>query len=213
MTAGGGGALLATGARGRQLLERARARIVTGRRGAGSLARLAAQALLSHPVLYGVPARVPWLRLGDTPFHEPWPVRAIAAAQAGVLEAAAGLADIEAGIRRTIALQIAAALEDAQDVALVRSPSGDGTQPGWLRYPVVLGPQARARSSTLVFRRLGIMPGYPRPLPELPRLAKRGAVASSWPGATLLANGLMTLPTHRWVEVTDIHSAVALLRV
>jgi hypothetical protein len=56
------------------------------------------------------------------------------------------------------------------------------------------------------------MPGYPRPLPELPQLAEKSGVRSSWPGATRLAAGLMTLPTHRWVEAADIDAAVALLR-
>ena len=97
MTAGGGGALLASGTS-----REAVARTGTGSRGRredgepASLARLAAQALLSHPMLYGVPARMPWLALGDTPFHEPWVPRAIDAAQAGVLESAARLADDEA---------------------------------------------------------------------------------------------------------------------
>lgn len=212
MTAGGGGALLATGTRGRQLLEQARARVATGGRGPGTFARLAAQALLSHPMLYGVPARLPWLGLGDTPFHEPWAPRAIDAAQASVLESAATLADIEAGTRRTLAIRLAAALEDVQGVARVAPPGGDGTLPGWLRFPVVLGAAARARAGTSSFRQLGIMAGYPLPLPQLAQLSARPGAKGSWPGATLLAAGLTTLPTHRWVSATDMDAVVALLR-
>jgi perosamine synthetase len=212
MTAGGGGALLSSGTRGRQLLEQARARVAAGGRGTGSFARLAAQALLSHPMLYGVPARLPWLALGDTPFHEPWAPRAIDAAQAGVLESAATLADIEAGSRRTQAIRLIAALEDIEDVALVTPPVGDGNLPGWLRFPVVLGAAARARAGQSPFRQLGIMPGYPRPLPELPQLSVAAGARGSWPGATRLAAALTTLPTHRWVAATDMDAAVALLR-
>lgn len=212
MTAGGGGALLANGTRGRQLLEQARARVAAGGRGTGSFARLAAQALLSHPMLYGVPARMPWLALGDTPFHEPWTPRAIDAAQAGVLESAATLADIEAGPRRTQAIRLAAALKNSRNVAPIVPPAGDGTLPGWLRYPVVLEAAARTRAGESSFRQLGIMPGYPRILPELPQLSAGSGASGSWPGATLLAARLITLPTHRWVAATDMDAAVALLR-
>lgn len=212
MTAGGGGALLANGLRGAQLLERARIRVGPGDRGTASFARLAAQALLSHPMLYGVPARMPWLALGDTPYHDPWPPRAIAATQAGALETAATLADLEAGTRRTLAIRLATALASAPGLTLVQGPSGEGTLPGWLRFPVVLHANSRERTGDQSFRQLGIMPGYPRPLPELPQLLARQATTRQWPGAAVLAGQLVTLPTHRWVAASDIDSAVALLR-
>jgi hypothetical protein len=94
MTAGGGGALLAADARGRDLLDRCRSRVAPGRPGFASWARLAAQALLSHPMVYGIPARTPGLALGETPYHPPWPPRAIDSAEAGVLQAAAELVDM-----------------------------------------------------------------------------------------------------------------------
>ena len=211
MTAGGGGALLARGSRGNQLLEQARARVATGKRGTGSLARLVAQALLSHPMLYGVPARMPWLALGDTPFHDPWPPRRIDAAQSGVLESAAALADIEAGTRRTLAVRLAAALIGARGVRLIEAPVGEGTLPGWLRFPALLERVERAKAGGAPFRQLGIMPGYPRPLPELPQLSGMRAAHASWPGAALLAEGIVTLPTHHWVAAADMDAAVALL--
>lgn len=209
MTAGGGGALLATGPRGRELLERSRARVSSGGRGAGSVVRLVAQALLSHPMLYGVPARMPWLALGDTPFHEPWEPRGIDAAEAGVLPSAAELADREAGTRRVIAVRLEGALREVRDVRVVQPPSGDGTLAGWLRFPVVLEGHAKELAARPAFRRLGIVAGYPRPLPELPAL--RAAPAMPWPGALLLAEGLVTLPAHRWVAPSDIAAVRALL--
>lgn len=212
MTAGGGGALVARGERGSQLLERARARLAAGGRGTSSFARLAAQAVLSHPLLYGVPARMPWLGLGDTPFHEPWAPRSIAAAQAGVLTAASALADTEAATRREVALRVAAALNDARDVTLMQPPGAEGTLPGWLRFPVLLGTEGRARAASASGRQLGLMPGYPRALPELPQWGAKSGAPSSCPGAALLAARLVTLPTHRWVQATDIDAAAALLR-
>jgi dTDP-4-amino-4,6-dideoxygalactose transaminase len=211
MTAGGGGALLATGLRGQQLLAQARGRLADGGRGAGSVARLAVQALLSHPLVYGVPARMPFLALGDTPFHSPWEPRSIAASEAGVIASAAELADEEAANRRALATRFAASLRDQRGVALIEPPSGEGTQPGWLRFPAVLDGDSRGRAGGQAFRRLGIMPGYPRPLPVLPGFGNVTR-SLSWPGATRLSAGLVTLPTHRWVAASDLDAALALLR-
>lgn len=211
MTAGGGGALLATGPRGQHLLAAARARVTSGGRGVGSIARLVVQAALSNPLLYGVPARMPFLGLGDTPYHEPWEPRRIAAAQAGVVEAAAVLADEEAATRRIAAARLAAALRGQRGITLIEPPSVEGTLPGWLRFPVVLDGDARGRAGGSAFRRLGIIPGYPRPLPVLPVFG-HAARSVAWPGAARLAAGLVTLPTHRWVAPGDTDAAVALLR-
>jgi len=208
MTAGGGGALLARGTRGRQLLQQVSARVAAGGRGTGSLARLAAQALLGHPVLYGVPARMPWLALGDTPLHQPWVPRAIDAAEAGVLESASTLADQEAATRRSVAAQFAATLSRAPGVSLIRSPAVNGTLPGWLRFPVLLDSKTRKSAGEPVFRRLGIIPGYPSPLPRLPILTRSG---ETWPGAERLVGALVTLPAHRWVTEKDRSEMTRLL--
>lgn len=211
MTAGGGGALLAKGQRGAELLERCRWRVAPGRIGISSWAKLTGQALLSHPMVYGVPARLPWLALGETPFHEPWSPRAISSAEAGAVQAAAELADPEAAIRREVAARLTQSLHDVRGVSLFRPLSGEGIKAGWLRFPVVLEGDLRRRASGREFRRLGIMPGYPRPLPVLPGFSNV-ARSLSWPGANGLAAGLVTLPTHHWVAACDLDAAVALLR-
>ncbi len=203
MTAGGGGALLASGSKGQELLEGCRRRVASGGRGIGSVVKLAAQALLSDPVLYGVPARMPWLALGDTPFHEPWEPRGLDAACAGVLRAAAELAHQEAGTRRRVAARLEDALRGVPGVNLIDSPIGEGTLSGWLRFPVVLDDALRAKALSGHFRHLGIGPGYPMPLPELPALRHAFATAQRT-GAARLTSKLVTLPSHRWVADNDV---------
>jgi dTDP-4-amino-4,6-dideoxygalactose transaminase len=182
--------------------------VARGGRGAASVAHLAAQGLLSHPILYGVPARVPWLALGETPFHGPWAPRDMDAVQAGVLRSAAALADDEANTRRSTALELMAALEEIPAVTMVTPPTGDGTSPGWLRLPVMLSPQRRAHAGEQAFRRLGVVPGYPLSLPTLPAFAKPSDIS---PGATFLASSVITLPVHRWVTREDRDRIVRLL--
>jgi perosamine synthetase len=203
MTAGGGGALLASGPKGQELLEGRRGRLAPAGRGIGSVLKLAAQALLSHPMAYGVPARVPWLALGDTPFHEPWAPRGLDAACAGALRAAAELAHEEAGTRRRVAGSLTAELQQVPSLSLVQAPSGEGMLPGWLRFPVILNDASRAKAASSNLRHLGVAPGYPMPLPELPAL-RAGAKSAQWPGATRLASQLVTLPSHRWVTLGDV---------
>lgn len=210
MTAGGGGALLATGPRGGELLDRCRGLVAPGASGAGSWIRLTAQALLSHPMAYGVPARLPWLALGETRYREPWPPRAIDAAEAGVLHTAADLADQEAGARRHVAAGLAEALRDVRGASLVRPPSIDGALAGWLRFPVLLDGEVRMRVRAADLRRLGAAEGYPCPLPELPVLRSAGT-NGPWYGAARLATQLVTLPSHSWVRTDDIRLVQRLL--
>ncbi len=210
MTTGGGGALLARGPRGRKLLERARAGLGKGGRGAGGLGRLVAQAILSQPMLYGVPARMPWLALGDTPFHQPWEPHGIATAQAGVLRYAAELADRAAHGRRIVAGQLTASLGAITNVSLISPPAAVGTECGWLRYPILVETAERARDLATRCRPLGVAPGYPTPLPGLPALAH--GRTGSWPGAERVSSTVLTLPDHQWVTGRDIASLAGVLR-
>ncbi len=209
MTAGGGGALLARGRRGTDLLEGVRGHSAAGARGLGGWVRLAAQALLSHPLVYRVPARLPWLGLGETPYHKPWTPRTIDTAQAAAVEAAAGLADREAEGRRRAATRLGELLQNRLGIGLVQPPSGDGIQPGWLRFPVLLDASHRGRVGSTRSNRLGVIGGYPATLPRLPEWTSRAT--GEWPGAARLAAELVTLPTHRWVRDADRTEIVRLL--
>ncbi len=160
-------------------------------------------------MLYGIPARMPWLALGETPYHEPWPPRAIDAAEAGVLESAATLADREAATRRSMAAQLTAILACSVAVSLIRTPTVSGTIPGWLRFPVLLDSKTRERAGESAFRRLGIIPGYPSSLPRLPNLVVRSG--ETWSGAERLVRSLVTLPAHRWVTEKDRAEVARLL--
>lgn len=188
VTGGAGGALIANDARGRRLLERMRARPLRGTRGWSELARLAAQWLLGRPSVYGVPAAFPWLGLGATRYHPPWPPRGIGRGPAAAVvrnwrssleeatkrrERAARLADLGA-------VDVAGAVEGG--ACLLRLP----VTPSEVRDE---GELARATAE-------GIVPAYPEPLGNLP-------VASSWelppggcPGAAYLAERLHTAPIH-----------------
>lgn len=201
MTAGGGGALLASGARAPERLDAIRHALGRGGRGLGGWFKLLLQAILSNPILYGLPARLPFLGLGDTPFHEPWLPRRAASSQQGVIATAVHLADQETPVRLANGAELEVLLRGIPGVGLVESRSGQGTATGWLRFPILLDPSLHSRISDPELRRLGVMRSYPRTLPQLPPF--QAVATGTYPGADRLAESLVTIPTHRWVLPGD----------
>jgi dTDP-4-amino-4,6-dideoxygalactose transaminase len=210
MTAGGGGALLAVGTRGQALLEQVGGRVARSRAGFGNWMKLVAQALLSHPATYHAPARMPWLGLGETLYHEPWEPRAIGWAESGALPVAAELADEAAEVRRHTAARWTRDLASVGGVCRIQVPAVDGTRPGWLRFPVLLHEESRRWAAGAEALRHGVIGGYPSPLPELPAAGGRPA-AERWPGAARLAAQLVTLPAHRWIRSDEVERIAAIL--
>lgn len=165
----------------------------------GALASGAAQWALGRPAIYGLPASIPWLGLGETQYHEPTPPRRMSRASAHLLVRTAAGAEIEARARRASAARWA---EDLPATPAVRRihPHHEGVA-GYLRYPVRL---ARGLSGfgdrREEARRLGVAPTYPAMLAELPAVQERlrGRIGR-WSGSRTLVRELVTLPTHSLV--------------
>jgi perosamine synthetase len=200
VTAGRGGALLVRDA----AFEESLPAVAASGRGAGELLALLAQWALGRPSLYGIPARLPWLGLGETVYHGPAPLRALSAAALGVLERTRLERDREAEIRRRNAARLLEAARFTPGVRLVRPASG--SVPGYLRLPLLLAEGTRAGRLGAESRRLGVMPGYPLSLDALPGFAERLARSSGagFPGARALAADIITLPTHSRLVEADL---------
>jgi dTDP-4-amino-4,6-dideoxygalactose transaminase len=204
ITGGKGGALLAHGEIWVSALESLGLR---GRRGGvRDLIVLLAQWLLTRPALYGLPAGLPWLGLGQTVYHPPHSAEGLTALAAGVLTVTMTLAAAEAAIRREHAEILLQRLERVP-CGLVSLPPD--TQAGWLRMPVRL--TSRDNSAVVadpIARSLGIYQGYPMVLGDLPGFGRRVVAAEApIPGARELARTLVTLPTHGAVTTLDLERA------
>jgi dTDP-4-amino-4,6-dideoxygalactose transaminase len=185
---------------------------ISGKGGVGktTLAALLAQAILGRPGAYAIPAALPFLRLGDTPYRAPGPVGGLTALSAGVLQWTLGAGRLEAERRRRNAAALAAALEGARGIERVTAPAG-GWAPGWLRFPVRLAPDLRGMVPG--WRRLGIQPGYPGGLDALPGFGVRALGGTGrWPGAEALVAALVTLPVHSRVTPGDLERIGRVLR-
>jgi dTDP-4-amino-4,6-dideoxygalactose transaminase len=190
-----------TGGSGGALLMNRREESVLGslaapRSGGGVLLKSAAQWLLGRPSLYGIPARIPFLALGETHYRAPTAPRAMTPVAAALALKTHEAALAEVSHRRANARRmLGQLLESPPEVA---HPVGRHAEPGasFLRLPLLVGPRgARLRASPRA-RSRGVLPSYPMPLPSLPAVATRLALVLQTPGAATLSTGLITLPTH-----------------
>jgi dTDP-4-amino-4,6-dideoxygalactose transaminase len=162
----------------------------------GDWIKLAAQWALGRPSLYTIPSAIPWLHLGETRYHPPHPPDRMSRLAQAALWATWEPSARESGCRRALAERWKQVLEGQNDIQpiVVRA----GSEPGWLRFPVVVAPGLVSPFCSPSARRLGIMPGYPGPLDRLLPLKPSllDSEGSRWTGAETLVERLFTLPTH-----------------
>jgi dTDP-4-amino-4,6-dideoxygalactose transaminase len=203
LTGGSGGALLARDAAGELVLERVRGLLGASRRGWSQLLAMSAQFVLEHPNLYALPASLPFLRLGQTIYRAPRPMRAPTSVCCPVVAATWGLAEREVEMRRVNAERLLLELRGQPGFETIRSDRQ--ARPGYLRLPVLTSSGVRRSATEPAARRLGVMPGYPKPLSDLERFGPRCLNRDArFPGARLLAARLCTLPTHGRLEIGDL---------
>lgn len=158
---------------------------------------LTAQWAMARPAVYGIPASIPWLGLGETPFHAPHEPVAMSTFSARALTRTWPLAFTEAEQRRA---NVQTIVRSARARGAVPPVAADGV-PGWLRLPVQ-GPSHdfSGRGAAAV---LGILPSYPIALDRLPALDRIRRFRSPLPGAAWLARHLWTAPTHSRLTAAD----------
>ena len=84
-------------------------------------------------------------------------------------------------------------------------------QPVYLRFPIVFPKkEARRRVFWMLSRhRLGASRSYLTPLNEIPAFRKYLCAEDDYPGAKFVADRILTLPTHPYVNEQDIQKIVS----
>lgn len=203
INAGGGGALL-------HRLEDSWTIPELSRDGAG-LARLVKAAVvdtLSHPRLYGLPARVPALAIGQTIYRQPERRASIPTALASLLIASLGKENRERTVRRANERVYYSRLSsNSSPTVQLLSPHEES---GALRTPVLIREPSQDQKTAL--SALGVVRSYPRTLFGYRELASYIANADEkLVGSMQLAAELYTMPTHSWVRISDIEHICRLL--
>jgi perosamine synthetase len=163
----------------------------------GVLATTAATWVLGRPSIYGIPASIPSLHLGETVYHEAGEPSGMSRAGVALLDRTFPGMHRAATARQANALILRDAADQSRSIDTVRAiESGES---GYLRFPVLVRAGASDNDT------LGIARGYPNPLSGEPQI-KPCLVASREPlhGAYELARRLVTLPTHHMVSTTDL---------
>lgn len=153
--------------------------------------------MLGRPSIYGIPASIPALHLGETVYHEAGEPLSMSRGAVALLDRTLPGMDQAAVARRRNALVLRGAADQSRHVEGVQEI--DAGLSGFLRFPVILRGEPRDAPA------LGIAHGYPNSLSVEPEL-QSCMIKSSEPlhGAHELARRLVTLPTHSMVTASDL---------
>lgn len=205
-TAGGGGALMAVSERGADALSRAEPRELSPASSARTLIRAVSQWIFARPRLYGLPASLPGLRLGETVYHPPSPPAGASTFSLGALPVTERLLEEETGARQRNARRLLELMGEADGIRAVRVPD-EGTA-GYLRLPVLAEAGAAERLEEKEAEALGVRGSYPRPLYRVTQIQDSFGREAHSPlaGSERLADSLYTLPTHGLLGEAEVRA-------
>jgi perosamine synthetase len=176
----------------------------------GIAIRVTAQWALARPDIYGLPLSIPALRLGETTYLPPRPMRAMTRVAAATLLATHDASRKEASVRQSNAKAVVAAIAGSARVKSI--PTRVCPTAGYLRLPVRIQGGMASFPNVQRALQLGIAPSYPMSLAALPQLAGRlVATYGAWPGAQTLVRELVTVPTHSRLRADEVSEIIGIL--
>ncbi|NWF73549.1 MAG: DegT/DnrJ/EryC1/StrS family aminotransferase [Nitrospirae bacterium] len=157
--------------------------------------------MLLHPLLYWLPAGLPFLGLGETKYSLDYPVCRMDGMRAGLLSSwrsrleESNRCRIKTSqlFRRRLPLFVQTCGADPSD------------QSAYLRLPLLL-PTAQQKAALCLIAKncgLGVSASYPAPVSMIPEVASTYQ-SQRFPGAEALAARLVTLPLHCYVTEDDV---------
>lgn len=198
ITGGGGGALVGNDLCGRTIVAECRGSAAIRRPRFREIVGLLAQWALARRSMYWIPSALPFLGLGETPYHPPHRVFVASSLAIGVVAENLTEADAESAKRASNSAEFIA-LAGSAGLSSVDVPRAG--RAGYLRLPL-LSPAGSAADGARE-RRLGIVPPYPSALPDLAGFGERALTLADPQGARLLARNLVTVPTHSALASED----------
>jgi perosamine synthetase len=170
---------------------------------------VAAMNLLIVPRLYWLPAGLPFLGLGETIFYRDFPIYRMDGIRSGLLTDWRKRLEQSNEIRKQWAEEYLAQFHADLDQLEPSRVAGRA----YLRIPVVMPSAVHKRHlcALSVEQGLGVSPLYPTAISEIQHL-KAFFKDQQFPGATVLAKRLVTLPTHCYLEAADLERICLALR-
>jgi perosamine synthetase len=168
-----------------------------------------ALSLFLHPERYAVPAHLPFLNLGANIFDPDFRIARLSSVNAEVGRRAFLSLDPYNEIRIRNARLLNHNLCHNESLRIPKSDVPG--QPVYLRFPIVF-PKKEARRRVfwiLSRRRLGASRSYLAPMNEIAGFRTYLSADDDFPGAKFVADRILTLPTHPYVNEYDIQKIVS----
>lgn len=159
--------------------------------------------LFIRPSLYWIPAAMPFLKLGQTFYYTDFPIRTLSSRRAALLWNWRDRLTEANSMRAQNASEISGGITKA---------NASSRYLPYLRFPF-LAPDRQTRDSIHAGSQaagLGISLMYPTPVHEIEEL-KSAFSRDGFPGATRIAETLLTLPTHHLLNAKDKEAIVDFL--
>lgn len=158
------------------------------------------------PKIYWLPQSLPFLKLGKTHFNPSFPIRRLSSFQAGMAKNWKSALNKLAAARSVTAKKIA--VYGMQPVGI-----GKGKFPDLIRFPVLLADAATKKKILLKGERmgLGLSAGYPDSIDGIDEL-RDFFDGSTFPEAKNIAERLVTVPVHRFVNERDVKNITQLFK-
>lgn len=178
-----------------------------------TLGRLVAYSAMLRPEVYWLPSSLPFLGIGETVFDP-----GFCQSRLGDIEGRLGRllldrVDVLNSVRSSTARLFIDGLSSMESLQALGS-AGETTLP-YLRLPVLLKDRKVRDRALISLRKAGIGASamYPSTMADIPGIESYLASDErDFPGATAVADRLITLPTHPYVSRSDVYRTVAILR-
>ncbi len=175
------------------------------------LVKLLVYAAFLHPRRYWIPNALPFLGLGATVYRTDYPLARYDRWMAPLGRRLFARLNTIAAQRRAAAERYGKRLPWGAKLRPIVPRAG--SVPAYLRFPVLVAPECRAKVLDALHREgIGATASYPSAINDIPQLRELLQPDDRHlPGGRDLAKRILTLPTHVYVTETDIDRIVTLI--
>jgi dTDP-4-amino-4,6-dideoxygalactose transaminase len=160
-----------------------------------------------HPVLYGIPNRIPALNLGKTVYDETFALERYPAILAGLGCGLFKNLDKITQIRTVNAHYYLQHLPEANEIREIKVMPD--SHPAYLRFPVRLTDGNLRNRLFKILSERGISTSYPEAIPAIPEIQTQlVADHQKTENGQLIARQILSLPTHPYVTQKDMDSII-----
>lgn len=166
---------------------------------ANTLSVVATKVLL-NPMLYWLPAGLPFLGLGETKYYSDFPLCRMDGMRAGLLSSWRNRLEESNRYRIQLGRLFQRRLPSFAQIGRVSQ-----SESAYLRLPLLM-PTAQQKAAFCLMAKeygLGVSASYPAPISKIPEIASKYQ-SKRFPGAEALASRMVTLPLHRYVTEDDV---------